>query len=599
MEATTRNRDLAHRVSQLAEEHLGDLDAKCVELAIGVAVQCYQGTDLTDALETLECYFAAAKKVMSCEKALSFLTAMGVDGLATGAIVFSFYFELGEPLFTWDEFAENIQDFLDQQRVNKQHLIATGFPQTPGSRRGKWLASRLGLLLPTKFPYLRRPVKAPGSETVSFDYLWERYQENDTGFDEHMVCDYRDADHLLENDQDALRVESMREKVFDLKIAVLEVLSDALKRRSNHDLWERCLNELTSRLRLEEAEFLLRIDREMFGYDVVRDESEGFDDRYYTGGLTNLFMVIGWIEVELASGKVHRLCRALRTVQPPPRQRVTTVGRSDTLWYEYLSGSDVREVQELVTGFKESLERESVLWDQYRHRVTEALAERFHREAAIRIDAPAGEFKEYREHVEAAVEFIWAHFKATGAWPEILGASATVGRAVEGPAAKNYLVRDAVGWRMRFRGGNELQIKHVMGFLLIAYVLDHPYKVYQPKELWAAAIPGAAESQAFPGKATAYEFSRQDGVQFDGQRPMAASRKDPKIESLEECIELLSDQVKEAERNNDAGTTPDLREALHDYKEQLAERRRKARRWEHSDPENRKALERIKKNITL
>jgi len=106
----------------------------------------------------------------------------------------------------------------------------------------------------------------------------------------------------------------MREKLFKLKIEILQRLVQAAKDRDGAKLWHDCLTILTDNLSAEEVAFLMRMDRffadlqpgDEFTYSPMQGQVV-----YRIAGLTDLLEVIGHYEQELTIGHMNRVSEAL------------------------------------------------------------------------------------------------------------------------------------------------------------------------------------------------------------------------------------------------------------------------------------------------
>jgi hypothetical protein len=90
-----------------------------------------------------------------------------------------------------------------------------------------------------------------------------------------------------------------REKLFALKIAILEELHRAVRDKEPDTLWESCQKVLTATLGAEAAGFYLEQDTRFMGIDIRHPRFIERESAVHAGGLSDLFMFTGYVENEL------------------------------------------------------------------------------------------------------------------------------------------------------------------------------------------------------------------------------------------------------------------------------------------------------------
>lgn len=236
------------------------------------------------------------------------------------------------PLFyNLSELATAIEDGLKWLRRNRADLITTGFASKFSGRATpiEVLASRLY--------FTRMPVGAKATKTetgYAISYAWQcgdRIILNPLSLPPHSIralvgSTFKNvANHNDESDRDydpqypsgknlrplkehAEWIEQHRQKFFDAKVEIFEILQSALRKCDYSELWERCTSVLSKKFDRNEIEQLLRLDPiyERFhqGSYLLYTTMSGPRVMSQNGGLSELLWLVGHCEYELKTKHV-------------------------------------------------------------------------------------------------------------------------------------------------------------------------------------------------------------------------------------------------------------------------------------------------------
>jgi hypothetical protein len=216
------------------------------------------------------------------------------------------------PLFSLQELGDHIAAFLTVLKGDRAHLVKTGLPSAR-FRRCPWLDRLLGRLYGTRvtdspWPRTGRPWVGRGADPGNVPpYLWLRMKAGDAPYP-YEACSYEEAAYLRGLCQaDASRLEGIRGRLFELKLAILEEAGKALSRGDSAGLWPDCRASILSALRSDEIRDLLRLDRNFSMPDFLwLGETGAGNPMMIPGGLSNLLELIGSVEEELSVGTYWR-----------------------------------------------------------------------------------------------------------------------------------------------------------------------------------------------------------------------------------------------------------------------------------------------------
>ena len=296
------------------------------------------------------------------------------------------------PLASLDELRHLTADYVAHLDRNRQLLIETGHPAT-SFERSPWHFDTLGKTYPTKTPdevHKSRLEPMPGMATyhldgrelgVDFVYAYEWSRATSTGG--RALAEYANADRDPAIPRDvAARLESLRPILFDLKRAVLELLVEALRERWSSDrLCDRAFALVITAILAPDAEFLLEVDRQILGNDI-RSGQRNYDTAAVTGGLSDLFEVIGHYAEELDVGLMRQLREGVEALLIED-ELGRTRPRAMSVWALY--ATDQADALEPAAEVLDSVGPAAIdRWDAYVQRVHRALQDDFEEEVVTK-----------------------------------------------------------------------------------------------------------------------------------------------------------------------------------------------------------------------
>ena len=321
------------------------------------------------------------------------------------------------PFYAHDELAHLIKRFISHFEQNRESLLETGFPRKSFSR-SHWFDAILNRLLYVKAPVFHPLVSfvlysgfhdpnawqnlkdleegftelnQDKNGNVVYDYRWAKephtsgYESNKledgslfvtvgtSGFDDNtpILCSYEEAALLPRLDENmAARLEGLRPKFFDLKMKILCVLGELVRKREPWRLWEECACVLAEMLTGEDVAFLLNMDdfySRLQGIGTCDRGRRGPDMTHRNAGISDLLDFIGHCEKELKFGSLHRTKQAFLGI---PKSLFDSGVSS---YYEVLGETWKDSIDKALDKFLLWEEDEVNFQEEYRERVKNTL----------------------------------------------------------------------------------------------------------------------------------------------------------------------------------------------------------------------------------
>ena len=367
-------------------------------------------------------FLRAAYRALGWRKALRFLNATPPDVLEQRVWVTRYLAGAddydGIPLFSRQELADQLRSFRELLLADRQHLLQTGLPskEFPGSR---WLSSRAAKLYVIK----RTNGGGPYDEPVCVEgevshYTWVRVVQlpEELGIS-RVPGRQEEADIVVGiREAEADRLHDLREKILDLKIAVLAVAEHFLASAGKGDFWSQCLPLIRSALTADEAEFCMRID---LAYREIPEKWKnthpilwwqgGYDGPVNPGGFSSIVELIGHVEKECTIGTMHQTREALGDLvvdEEGKRVLVRSVGGDEWVYFDFVDSGNVEIVDRAVDVFRECEGRETAFWGVFQPRVSSDLARVLDREVGVRTRVQPDIAEPLQLHIQTYAE--WA-----------------------------------------------------------------------------------------------------------------------------------------------------------------------------------------------
>lgn len=258
------------------------------------------------------------------------------------------------PLYGIKQCADEIDKLVRHQRKNREDLVETGYPRTV-FKNSALLTTQTVELYPVKWP------SEVLEEADEYLYAWAAsWKEGGP------QCDYEDvplAPGL--SIKDAARLESLREKFFDIRIDVLKILALSLRENDSKDLWQKVETVLT-RLPVDDAHFLLKIDRGKTGFEIKNSNSPLSTN----GAFSTLLSLAGYCEKELTIGTMAKVSGALSDYISYDDGYPRLSFRS---YYKVVGKQEQEKIDKTYDMLEELEEHEKAFWGEFEQRVNKTL----------------------------------------------------------------------------------------------------------------------------------------------------------------------------------------------------------------------------------
>ena len=404
------------------------------------------------------------------------------------------------------------------------------------------------------------PSKADG-HFLRHDYRWRHGAAYSLrGNRPVRLCDYQEALLMEGLDlSDASRLEEMRPRFLDLKLAVLRRLREAACTRSAQRLWEDCLELLTRTLSADEVEFLLRMDDLYAGslrggmvFDFRTRKNQGFV--HVPGGLFELRETVGHFEEELTIGKMDKIRRAILGLP---------LGPSLECYFQAIGQPWRRDLDAALDELLALDARGEEFWKSFLQRFDEALRLEFDRTITVSKRLKARLCVGFEEWLNSLAEFGAGQLAATGQLPGLdLAAPASTTPGPKGNVFRN----EGDTWMVCYEG-ETTRLRSTTGMPYLAHLLTHPHQEFLALELVRIVSPPPGDGATRMQKMGAAE-SAGAGFTLEG----AARQKimDEKyMQDVKAEIQRLDEAVEEAEEAGNQEAVDYYREQRRKYMQSL------------------------------
>jgi len=448
-----------------------------------------------------------------------------------------FLFPSFAPFYTHNELADLIVDFIDYQKINQDKIIQTGFPNRPFSK-SLWLDGQLSRLyfvkLPLDYPplpryyysspalkkidqifntkdsnefysiWIRNPQEAgdqkvkhksehPFKKCSELFLLDDFYFENGVFYDKggNAVaerCEYYKAPMLdfLTSVSDLVEIISIRAKFFNMRIEILEVISNALKKDKSSKLWENCLAIMTDKYELQKKQVDMLNHVDSILKCTNQDEHEGKNMRLLMGipyihidhpyrliakfennsGFGDLIHFIGWNEIELKTGVMNE---AKKRLQDFPLEN------NFFSYYQLVDQPCIKKFDEVLDNFSIASEKQNEAYKGFYKKVYDAYGTEF-------LEPPDGEIfirskyqEKYKREIFPFVKSAAEQYEAEGRVcftlnPPAIKHDKSLKEAKPKKSDDFVFYKDGATWRAGFEG-KEISVGHSKGMYYIDYLL--------------------------------------------------------------------------------------------------------------------------------
>jgi len=422
--------DLEAELIKIAAEGVAKRHGLELKRIISIYERCPDFGFIAPVLVPFESNLDRAIAIMGKERALQLFESEDLYKLAERvSLVDDINLSSDLPLYSLDELASVTDDFMEYLLNNRMHLLNTGFPSA-GFNQSPWLHYQLSNLYHLKFPM---GIEGPPRE-------------------------------------DQARLKGARDRLFELKLAILKELLRSIKTATFANLWEKCLRLLTEAFSAEEAEFFLEIDRLFFiGYDIKdegsADEIPGLDR---AGGLTDLLEAIGHYEKELVVGTFTSTRDALGELlkfdeMNGPRLSVRNYFEA----VDYPLRDVLDSALDLFSSF-ESKERD--FWEKYKNRINHALQNEFYEEVVTRVKIKRPMAHLFEPQMKTFSALFKSHLETTGKLPRVF-----IQNSEKTEDHDEYVFhKENDFWTLIYEGRKSPGLKDEDGLHYIAYLLARP-----------------------------------------------------------------------------------------------------------------------------
>jgi hypothetical protein len=313
-------------------------------------------------------------------------------------------------LFTIEELETITRDFIDHQRRNRDHIVSTGWPRTPFGKSqffDDYLNRCYACNLPLEIELSRY---SEGAATPGYSYRWPsgpvhcRSWEVVRGTAGEVVyakcepvypstCEevpFRDAVLICTvSIATGARVERDRERLFDFRMQVLQLLSDCVRLRDGKSIWREFADILKGTLSVNELVFYVDLEQ------LIREASL-FD----CGGITSIIRAVVCYEEELINKTFSHMRYQMGDEQMAPSYFacVARMGRSKT--------------DKLIFSYWEALSRSWHFWERLSQIDLDV-------DVTYRLPAGSPEAASLTNELTAIADLLRTHFEATGRVPDL------------------------------------------------------------------------------------------------------------------------------------------------------------------------------------
>lgn len=462
------------------------------------------------------------------------------------------------PFLTLEQLAGHTVSFKQFLVEHRDYLVKTGLPPRC-FRPCRWLYKHLGRLYDVKVTGSPLPHDEIFGDHDAPPYQWRKksWRMGNVGESRDTDCEYDEADLLAGMEPaNARRIESMRPRVLDVKLRVLDLLAKGAAKQDAAGMWDGALAIFKKTFNARDINFLCRMDGFYFGADGRTLLGGGVNPKRAPGGVTNLLEVIGHIEAEIKIGVMHHARTALddslvRALRAPPAHDVVcrwnyfkVFDRPDRALLDATSDRVVAQCAAVAE-----------FWQDYCDRVSAAMKNEFRIRVPIELDP---------RHAKLVVPFLRrqaAVLEGKCERGELIDVSLPPPGPVEPvePVARNCIRFDGSDWVGSFEG-ESLHFGKLVGFFYIAWLLAKPHKQFSATELRVAYCRFFARSEQVANShrakpeqvhdASLHVGAEDDGEVFDKEY----------FESTRKRVQEIEAEIDDATRDDDHEEVARLKE---------------------------------------
>ena len=213
------------------------------------------------------------------------------------------------------------------------------------------------------------------------------------------------------------RVEALREKLYGLKLGILDELQRCLLKPGSVNIRNACMQRIMDTLDSDEAELLLTVDRSYLGGDILASKL----DPPFTllpDGLTGILQLIGHCDKEMRIGTYSQTRKALSSFV-----KLDFLDRPYLAIPDYFSVAKQRERSLLDDGLDAFLslqDEEESYWDEHRNWVNEMLKEEFSEYVTVTERVKRKHVRLFKPALCTFAAWMHSHLKASGTAPELI-----------------------------------------------------------------------------------------------------------------------------------------------------------------------------------
>ncbi|MCX6639694.1 MAG: hypothetical protein NTW14_04325 [bacterium] len=225
-------------------------------------------------------------------------------------------------------------------------------------------------------------------------------------------CSYKSAQLINGiNRNDANWLDTLRPKLFDVKITILSRLEVALEEGNIRGLWHDCLNLITDKIMGYELDKLSSIDKVYSNLNaggIFTFSPIGRNWIHHSSGLFDLFEMVGHFEKEIKIGTMDKIAERLFH---------TDNDQIPESYYQLIDENRRIEIDGILDLYFNLEQQEIQYWKEYSDRVNAALENEFFEEILIRQKVKRPLAAKYEPAVRIYSDFIKAHLECTGQLP--------------------------------------------------------------------------------------------------------------------------------------------------------------------------------------
>lgn len=289
-----------------------------------------------------------------------------------GQIDFNFF-------YTYEELNNIIKPFITYLLNNRNEIISMGFP-LKSFELSYWFYNNLSRLYPLKIPYaiLRKEKDKDGNFLL--EYHWIKRPGNLFYSSNLKKQDFSNLSYNCRYYyKDIDLIEHKRPILFELKIEILNILSNSLFNKNYLSLWGECFKCISDKISLEDFNSFNKIDK--IGYrppaifseknyeNLLNNNNISHSDYFFEpGGLTQIIELIFQIEKELRLGHINKI-----------KTKLLDLGKNKKIstYYDLLLNIDLSELFTIGEELKEYQKEENKYRNFFEERLSNDLKKSF------------------------------------------------------------------------------------------------------------------------------------------------------------------------------------------------------------------------------